>query len=171
MTPVGPFRRRIRRLKGGGVELRLPEIERDFLRSLAPDLREMLTDTADPAIARLFPVAYPDDDDRETEYRLLAGSELLDSHLAALTALEESADAQRLDPGQADAWMRALNQVRLVLGTRLEAAEDEDDDWPDDDEDPRIPAYAAYRYLSGLQDELVEAMLGSLNSEGPRPLP
>jgi hypothetical protein len=147
-------------MRKGGVELRLPESEREFLRSLAPQMREMLTDTDDPGIARLFPVAYPDDEQRQNEYRLLAGGELLDSHLAALTALEESADAERLDDDQANAWMRALNDVRLVLGTRLDVTE-EGDERPMSADDPRLPAFAAYDYLSMLQGELVEALLGS----------
>ncbi|MGH9226356.1 MAG: DUF2017 family protein [Acidimicrobiales bacterium] len=159
MSPVRPFGRRIRRLRKGGVELRLPEDERELLRSLAPQMREMFEDTEDPAVARLFPVAYPDDEERQKEYRLLAGGELLDSHLAALAALESSADAERLDDEQAHAWMRALNEVRLVLGTRLDVTE-EGDERPTDGDDPRVPAFAAYDYLSSLQGELVEALLG-----------
>ena len=159
MSPLGPFGRRVRRLRKGGVELRIPEAEREFLRSLAPQMREMLEDTEDPAVARLFPVAYPEDEERQSEYRLLAGGELLDSHLAALAALEASADAERLDEEQANAWMRALNDVRLVLGTRLDVTE-EGDERPTDLDDPRVPAFAAYDYLSMLQGELVEALLG-----------
>ena len=159
LSPVGPFGRRIRRLRKGGVEVRLPDIEREFLRSLAPEMRELLESPEDPAVARLFPVAYPDDEQRQAEYRLLAGGELLDSHIAALATLEASADAERLDEEQAHAWMRALNEVRLVLGTRLDVTE-EGDERPSDPGDPRIPAFAAYDYLSSLQGELVEALLG-----------
>jgi hypothetical protein len=146
-------------LRKGGVELRIPDDEREFLRSLAPQMREMFEDPDDPAVARLFPVAYPDDEGRQAEYRLLAGGELLDSHLEALASLEASADAERLDEEQAHAWMRALNEVRLVLGTRLDVTE-EGDERPTDPDDPRIPAFAAYDYLSMLQGELVEALLG-----------
>ena len=149
--------RRIRRLRRGGIELRLPDAERAFLRSLAPEMRELFGTPDDPAVARLFPNPYPDDEQREQEYRLLAHTELMDSHLAALATLEASADAERLNEEEADSWMRALNEVRLVLGTRLGVTE-EGDERPLDHDDPRLPVFAAYDYLSMLQGELVEAL-------------
>ena len=149
--------RRVRRLRKGGVELRLPEGERAFLRSLAPQMREMLETPDDPAVARLFPQAYTEDEQREAEYQLLAHSELMESHLAALATLEASADAERLDREQADAWMRALNEVRLVLGTRLDVTE-EGHERPTTTDDPRAPVFAAYDYLSMLQSELIDAL-------------
>ena len=159
MTPFGPLGRRIKRSRRGGVELRLPEAEREFLRTLAPDMRELLETPDDPAVGRLFPPAYPDDHERQAAYRLLAGSELMESHLAALEALEAAADAERLDHEQAHAWMRALNEVRLVLGTRLDVTE-EGTERPTSGDDPRLPAFAAYDYLSALQGELIEALSG-----------
>lgn len=149
--------RRIRRLRKGGIELRIPESERAFLRSLAPEMRELFGTPDDPAVARLFPDPYPDDEQRREEYRLLAHTELMESHLAALEVLEASADAERLSEEQADAWMRALNEVRLVLGTRLDVTE-EGYERPLDADDPRFPVFAAYDYLSLLQGELVEAL-------------
>ncbi|MFP5318807.1 MAG: DUF2017 family protein [Acidimicrobiia bacterium] len=159
MSPLRPLGRRIKRSRRGGVELRLPEEEREFLRTLAPDMRELLGTPDDPAVGRLFPPAYPDDQERQAAYRLLAGSELMDSHLAALEALEAAADAERLDEDQAHAWMRALNEVRLVLGTRLDVTE-EGTERPRSRDDPRLAAFAAYDYLSALQDELIDALSG-----------
>ena len=151
--------RRVRRLRRGGIELRLPEAERAFLRSLAPEIRELLGTPDDPAVARLFPNPYPDDEQRQEEYRLLAHTELMESHLAALKVLESSADAERLDDAQAEAWLRALNEVRLVLGTRLDVTE-EGTERPTTRDDPRLPVFAAYDYLSMLQGELVDALGG-----------
>jgi hypothetical protein len=159
VTPFGPLGRRVRRSRRGGVELRLPEPEREFLRSLAPEMRELLSTPDDPAVGRLFPPAYPDDEERQAAYRLLAGSELMESHLAALEALEAAAGADRLDDGQAHAWLRALNEVRLVLGTRLDVTE-EGTERPTSRDDPRLPAFAAYDYLSALQGELIDALSG-----------
>ena len=122
-------------------------------------MRELLDNPGDPATARLFPNPYPEDEEREKEYRLLAHTELLESHLAALDVLEKSADADRLDEEQADAWIRALNEIRLVLGTRLELT-DEGMDRPLEVDDPRFPVYAAYDYLTRIQGELVEALAG-----------
>jgi len=148
--------RAVRRSRKGYFEIRLPEAERALLRSLAPQMRELLS-SDDPVLDRLFPVAYPDDEDRETEYRLLVRDELRSSHEAALAALEESADAERLDEEQLLAWMRAVNEVRLVLGTRLDVTE-EGHERPTGSDDPRGPAFAVYDYLTWLQGTIVEAL-------------
>lgn len=148
--------RSIRRHRKGHYEIRLPEAERELLRTLAPQMRELLA-SDDPVLERLFPVAYPADDDREAEYRLLAGDELRSSYEAALTSLEENADAERLDAEQLQAWMRALNEVRLVLGTRLEITE-EGGERPARADDPRATSFAVYDYLTWLQGAIVEAL-------------
>lgn len=152
-------RRRVRKARGGGFELRIPAEERDLLRSLGPQMRATLTegDQGDEALERLFPVAYPDDEDRQTEYRLLVHDELLASHLGALAVLEQTADADRLDSDQLSSWMRALNEIRLVLGTRLGVTE-EGDERPVDRRDPRGPAFVVYDYLTYLQGEIIEAL-------------
>jgi len=146
--------------------LRIPADERDLLRSVGPQLREVLVAQAtaieagaDPAVDRLFPVAYPDDEERQTEFRLLAHDQLLESHLGALAVLEETAGADRLDEEQLQAWMRALNHVRLVLGTRLDVTE-EGDERPRSPRDPRAGAFAVYDYLTYLQGEIIEALSG-----------
>jgi hypothetical protein len=57
------------------------------------------------------------------------------------------------------AWMRAINHVRLVLGVRLEVTE-EGDERPRSPRDPRAPAFAVYDYLTYLQGEIIEALSG-----------
>src|SRR5579885_3428822 len=121
--------RRVRRSRRGGFDIRMPPDERELLRALGPQMRAILArppgdEDADPAVERLFPVAYPTDEDRQTEYRLLVQDELMESHLGALAVLEETADSDHLDEDQLTAWMRAVNEVRLVLGTRLEITEE-----------------------------------------------
>ena len=148
--------RPVRRHKKGYYEIRLPATDREFLRALAEEMRELVA-SEDPSLSRLFPVAYPEDEDRQTEYRLLVHDELRSSHLEALAALEEHAGAERLDESQLMAWMRALNEVRLVLGTRLDVSE-EGDERPVDEQDPRWEAFAVYDYLTHLQAEIVEAL-------------
>ena len=149
--------RPVRRTRSGKYEIRLSPAERTLLRGLGPRMREVLDDEADPARERLFPVAYPDDDDRQTEYRLLASGELLDSHLGALATLEETVDAERLDEESLYAWMRALNEVRLVLGARLDISE-EGDERPAVADDPQAQAFAIYDYLTWLQGEIIEVL-------------
>jgi hypothetical protein len=160
------LRRRVRRARDGGFELRIPADERDILRSVGPSLREVLVDRAtsiepgeDEAVDRLFPAAYPDDDERQAEFRLLAHDQLLESHLGALAVLEETVDADHLDEEQMEAWMRALNHVRLVLGVRLGVTEDRDE-WPRSARDPRAAAFAVYDYLTYIQCEIIEALSG-----------
>ena len=147
----------MRRTRSGDYELRLSEEEREVLRGLVPRMREVLADDADPVLERLFPVAYPEDEARQTEYRLLAQSELVDSHLAALATLEETVDAQRIDEEKLLAWMRALNEVRLVLGVRLQVSE-EGEERPSSSDDPRAPAFGIYDYLTWLQGEIIDAL-------------
>ena len=150
----------------GGFEVRLTADERDILRSVGPSLREVLVERGtalepgeDEAVDRLFPAAYPDDDERQAEFRLLAHDQLLESHLGALTVLEETIDAEHLDEEQLLAWMRALNDVRLVLGVRLGVTEDRDE-WPRSRRDPRAAAFALYDYLTYLQGDIIEAVSG-----------
>ena len=150
-------RRPVRRTRSGQYELRLSTEERDLLRGLVPRMREVLGDDDDPVLERLFPVAYPEDKERQTEYRLLAQGELLDSHLSALATFEETVDADRLDEEKLLGWMRALNEVRLVLGVRLEVTE-EGDERPSARDDPRAPAFAIYDYLTWLQGEIMDAL-------------
>ncbi|MFN2608144.1 MAG: DUF2017 family protein [Acidimicrobiales bacterium] len=151
------LRRPVRRTRSGKYELHLSPEERELLRGLGPRMREVFDDDADPALERLFPVAYPTDDDRQTEFRLLASGELHDSHVAALTTLEETVDADRLDAGALDAWMRAINEVRLVLGVRLGVTE-EGHERPRGRSDPQAAGFAVYDYLTWLQGEIIEAL-------------
>ncbi len=160
------LRRRVKRRRDGGFDLRFPAEERDLIRSIGPQLREVLVDQAtaiehgaDPAVDRLFPVAYPDDEDRQAEFRLLAHDQLLESHLGSLAVLEETADADQVDEDQLLAWMRAINHIRLVLGVRLEVTE-EGDERPLSPRDPRAPAFAVYDYLTYLQGEIIDALSG-----------
>jgi hypothetical protein len=122
-------------------------------------MRELLESPGDEATSRLFPNPYPDDEQREQEYRLLAHTELLESHLGALEVLEKSADADRLDDEQANAWIRALNEIRLVLGSRLDLT-DNGPDPPLKPDDARLPVFAAYDYLTRIQGEMVDALGG-----------
>ena len=150
--------RSIRRTRQGDFEVRLSDEERELLRSIPPQMREALaSDPGDPALARLYPTAYPDDAERDAEYRRLMGDELSAGRLEALDTLEASIDARRLDHEQALAWTRAINDVRLLLGTRLDVSEEPST--PDlDPDDPHAPVLALYHYLSYLEEQLVEAL-------------
>ena len=151
------FGGRIQRIRGGGVRLRLPRDERALVRELPAQLRALLDEAPDdPSLARLFPPAYEQPED-EAEYRRLMGHELLDGRRRALRLLEETSDAERLTPEQAESWLAALNDLRLVLGTRLDVRDDTflEGVRPDD---PNAAGLALYAFLSWLQEQLVEAL-------------
>ena len=158
---MGIFRReRVRRTGQGTYRVRLPEPERDLLASLAEQLRELLVETTDdPTVRRLFPTAYNEDPERDREYQQLVRDELLEGRLAVLATLEATLAADELDEAELTAWLRALNDVRLVLGTRLDVSEDLRDV---DADDPDAPAYAVYEYLGFLLSEVVDALAAGL---------
>jgi hypothetical protein len=136
--------------------LRLPEHERELLRGIAVSIRDRLTaEDDDPVLRRLFPPAYTDPE-REAEYRDLTRSQLITGRERALELLETTVNRDSLSPEEADSWLRALNDMRLVLGTALDV--EEDLDWEAiDAANPRAPEYAMYGYLSWIQEQLVEA--------------
>jgi hypothetical protein len=142
---------------GGGVEVRLSRDERSLLAGLVEELRALLDGApGDPSLRRLFPPAYDEEDD-ERAYRDLMGGELLDGRRAALQLVTETVDRERLSAEEAETWLRALNDLRLVLGTRLDVQEDTFAEELDQN-DPRAPALAVYGYLSWLQEQLVAAL-------------
>ncbi len=152
-------RRRIRAIDADHYRLQLPAEEREVLRALPGQLRELL-DTDDASLVRLRPPAY-DEPDADAEFDRLVGAEITTGRLHALRVLEETADAQILDAKQLDAWLRALNDLRLVLGTRLRITEESyADEFPYDD--PRAPELALYQYLSWLQEQAVDAVSSAL---------
>jgi len=146
----------VKRLRSGRYQLRLDADERALLRGLPKQLRELLL-TDDPSLLRLFPTAYTDDPAREADYQQLMREDLLELHRGALEVMEETIDAADLDEEQLIAWMKAVNQMRLVLGTRLEVTEDMYEEGVDP-EDPRAPGFALYSYLGWLQEHIVQAL-------------
>jgi hypothetical protein len=186
-----------RRRKGGAVAT-FTGFEADLLRSLAAQLVELLrneraapsgsddpledlldfsgptTAPEDPVLARLFPNAYPDDEEAAGEFRRFTEGTLRDSKAQAAAAvietLEEAGlpselgeDALVVDielaPADAMVWLRSFTDIRLALATRLEVKDGDEDYWlalPDDD--PRAHVYDIYQWVGYLQETLVEAV-------------
>ena len=151
--------RRVKRTRSGDFQLSLPAQERELLRSLPGQVTELLGNSDDPDLRRLFPPAYADDAEGEAEYRALMHDDLLDHHRHSLEVMADTVDATRLDADQLAAWLGALNDLRLVLGTRLDVQEDQA---PLPRHDPRAPGLALYGYLTWLQQQVVEALAGDL---------
>ena len=146
--------RRVKRGRGGRFELRLPDAERSLLRELPGQLRTLLAE-GDSSLARLFPPAYPDDPEKDAEYHRLMDDDLRARRLAALDTVERTVDATDLSEEELLGWLSALNDLRLVLGTRLDVTE-ELDAVPDDH--PLAGAFAVYSYLGWLQEQVVAAL-------------
>lgn len=146
----------------GDFVLRLSASERELLRTLPGQLRALLgSERDDPGLRRLFPPAYERDEEGEAEYRSLMADELLEGRRAALRLVEETAGRDRLSAEELDAWLRALNDLRLVLGTRLDVTE-ETYERELDPAHPQAYELSVYAYLSWLQEQLVAAAAGEL---------
>jgi hypothetical protein len=150
-------RRRVERRRAGGVRLRLSRRERELLAGLATELGSRLADETDaPDLHRLFPPAYAENAEDEREYRLLMHDELLAGRRKALEVFATTLDRSVLSEEELDAWLRTLNDLRLVLGTRLDVTE-ETFVHPVDARHPDAPELAVYGYLTWLQEQVVEA--------------
>jgi hypothetical protein len=153
--------RRVRRTRHGDFEVRLPPEERQLLVTLVGALRTALDGDdvrAEPTLRRLFPPAYahPAEEEAEAEYQALVHEELLASRRAALEVLETTASRERLEEPELLSWMTALNQLRLVLGTRLDVSED--DEPPPDPDDPAAALHEIYHYLGVLLEAVIDAL-------------
>jgi hypothetical protein len=186
-----------RRRKGGAVAT-FTGFEADLLRSLASQLVELLrnevaaprtsddpleqlldfsgptTEPEDPVLARLFPTAYPHDEEAAGEFRRFTEGTLRDGKAAAaitiIDSLEEAGlpselDEEglmidvELDEPAAESWLRSFTDLRLALATRLGVEEGDEDVWyamPDDD--PRAQAHDIYEWVGYLQETLVDAL-------------
>lgn len=122
----------------------------------------------DPRLRRLLPDFHrsepgsPDADraDLNSALRGLHEPDIIDAKLAAGSVILQTvpADGGRivLTPEQADAWLTALTDIRLALGTVLGI----DDETPDhlQPDDPRGPHLDVYHWLTWMQDSLLQAL-------------
>ena len=150
------FARRQFERKGDRVRLRLDVHERLLLSDLLDELERLLDDPDDPELRRLFPPAYSDRENDE-QYRSLVRDQLVSGRSKALATVRRTLAGETLEIDQAEQWLRALNDMRLVLGTRWDVTEQLDYGKLDLNE-PRGRELAVYGYLSWLQEQLVEAL-------------
>lgn len=108
----------------------------------------------DPALARLFPQAYTDDDEASSEFRrftepTMRSLKVEHALMAADSIRDDSQTKFPLTQEQVLAWLAALNDLRLILGTRLEIT-DEGPDYEDDN-----PSMMLYSWLTSLQSRVI----------------
>lgn len=157
------------RLVGDGVDVRLAPEESIFLSDVLAVLGGLGDPGEDPGAARLQPPVYLDDPEADAEWRRLAGTELSAARRADRSALEmvlEAVDSARargedavISVAEAEAMMRVLNDVRLVLAARWGV------DSPDSYDQIRPESADVLSFLGWLVSELAIVLGGGL----PRP--
>jgi hypothetical protein len=139
--------------------------EADPLEAMVALQTEPVAAPDDPAVRRLLPDAYADET-LSGEFRRLMDSDLRRQKTEALDELRGAVEGNaasgiklRLAPQQAEQWLQALTDIRLVLGTRLDVTEDLEDRWAKlGADDPMAPLLAAYEWLGWLQESVVLAL-------------
>lgn len=152
-----------------------PQATQDPFEAMVADFSGATTIPEDPVLARLFPSAYPDDEEASADFRRFTEASLRDGKAASsgaiIDALEEAGlPAVLTDEGlmidveltraEAETWMRAFTDIRLALATRLDIQADDEAYWmslPDDD--PRAQAHDIYDWVGWLQESLIEALM------------
>jgi len=151
---------RIRRTRRGRFQLRLPPEEREVLRRLVADLRELLA-REDTSLRRLFPPGHATDQRSDEQYRALVKDDLMTQRVEALQTVERTLDAEEMGPDELSAWLGVTNDLRLVLGTQLDVTEEMNEHGLPPG-DPRAERFDVYRYLTWLEWQLVEAAAQTL---------
>jgi hypothetical protein len=176
-----------RRSFTGRLSLRCDEVERGILTDLVGQLEEFVAPdddwadadplarlvgidpdaerSDDPALARLFPDAYSDDEEASSEFRRFTERSLRDTKLAhaatVRATLLRSGDKLVLSDDEAQSWLGTLNDLRLTLGSRLGIEEHNHDDFLElDEDDPFYALFHVYDWLTFLQETLVRALSG-----------
>ena len=138
---------------------------------LFADLEKMFNETsaeapaapADPVLARLLPDAYQDDPEASAEFRKYTESSLREAKKYFAQTLLETLPPEggrvKLTDDQARDWLRALNDVRLLFGVRLEVTEEFEEQLTSlDPGDLRVEAFQVYGWLGEVQESLVRAI-------------
>ena len=148
------------------------EADRDPLAAMVGLTDGPVAPPEDPALARLLPDAYADDDRAAADFRRFTEQDLREGKragagtvLATLAPLLDRGGRLTLDRDQVDAWLGTLNDLRLVLGTRLEVTEDTELEVPGDD--PHAQALLVYGWLGWLQESLLSCISPRPGVQGP----
>jgi hypothetical protein len=145
------------------LEARVAALPRDELAELTGITAGPTTPPADRVLARLLPDFHREDATLSGGLRALHEPELLAVKDGVAAVVLETCPARggriRLTDEQAQAWLSALNDVRLALGTVLEVTDDMPDELPADD--PRAPHLVVYHWLTWVQESLIQALAGT----------
>lgn len=152
------------------LKARAEEAPQDELAELTGIKTGPTTSPNDPVLARLLPDFHRLDPvspsqeelDSVAALRSLHEPELLEAKVGVAQVVMETlapgGGEVRLSLEQADAWLSAINDIRIALGTAIDVTEDMPEELPEDD--PRAPHLGVYHWLTYLQESLVQAMAG-----------
>jgi hypothetical protein len=147
----------LHRTRDGQYELLISTDECEVFLDLLNQFEALLTDPTNPAMRRLFPTAYVDDEERNAEYMKYMHEELLASKKAQIAAARAVLTAEDpLPEGELMGFMQTVNALRLVLGTLLDVNEG-DDRAPSEDE-PNAATWHLYAYLGWLLEWIVDEL-------------
>lgn len=127
---------------------------------------EAVEPPTDPALRRLLPDAYRDDEQAAAEFRrytdaTLRGAKRADATMVRQALASIAVMGERvLDDEQTQAWLRFLTDARLVIASRLgiETAADAEAMEMLGLDDPRRIAYGVYEWLLAVLSDLLEAI-------------
>ncbi|MCB0914501.1 MAG: DUF2017 domain-containing protein [Actinobacteria bacterium] len=139
------------------VELGLEDLD-----TSASDLG--LLEDRDPVLDRLFPPGYSDPAEA-LEFRRFTELSLRQQKVASAAIVHgmlDDGDKITLTPGEAQAWLTTLNDIRLALSVRLgiESAADQERLQALTEGDDLFELFTVYDFCTYLQDSLIRAMSG-----------
>ena len=139
-----------------------PDVPDHPLDALAATMNDPPELPVDPVRARLLPDGVLDDPAAAAEFRRFAQTTLLQRKHADAAALRKAAERPTVvDAAGARSLLGALNDLRLMLGTRLGVTEE---GMPDGGED--LQAYHSYGLFTYLQGLLVDVLADERGGPG-----
>jgi hypothetical protein len=123
---------------------------------------------SDPALERLFPDGYRDDPAAAAELRRFTEDDLRAGKVVRLKELyaevPPGGGEVHLDDARADVWLRALTDLRLVLGVRLDIDAETDPyqlahEALESGDEAMATSALLYHYAGALSQTLVDALL------------
>lgn len=167
----------------GRIVLRVDQVERGLLASVARQVIDLvkpeeIPDGADPlaaqlgwiegdvglsddpAVARLLPNAYDDDNDA-ADFRRFTERDLRQTKVqhASTVLAEVERSGEKITVSSPESWLGTLNDARLAIGTRIHVSEDNHDELASlPENDPRAGLFHVYDWLTFLQESLVRCL-------------
>ncbi len=143
-------------------QVNLLDAERTLIANLMKELSELVeSDPKAEMLTRLFPTALPNDPEAEEEFQQMVLQELITTRVGRFSNISATAKEVLLDREQLEGWMAAINDARLVLGTRLDVCEADDFEELDED-DPNALAQSAYWFFGWLLEHIVTALAADI---------